>query len=249
MSQSGIYLFCFAGPNVMVNMDRVRIQRFPICSAVVTEVEVEEFSAENTENADWLLPRVTWHEQAVEAVMAQSPVLPAPFASIFSSPEKLARFVEVHQALIAGFLKNTTDKHEWSVRVFADPNRAAEPVMAAVQAQTSFSGSAPATSQPYERKNRADTAGSALEPIITAVADDLGKLASARADRKSIGGDDAKRSELKHWAFLVPDDRVEAFRALADAATREYGPHGLEFRVSGPWPPYSFVPKLPAPSD
>jgi hypothetical protein len=249
MSQPGIYLFCFARSDVAVNLDRVRIQRFATCSAVFSEVEIEEFSAENMENADWLLPHVTWHEHVVETTMAQSPVLPAPFASIFSSPEKLAQFVEVHQARIAGFLKDITGKQEWSVRVFADPDLAAEPVTAAAREQTERSSLATATRHPRERKNRPDTGGSALETVITAVAEDLGKLALARASRKPIGGDDGARLELHHWAFLIPDDQVEVFRALAAAAAREYEPHGLEFRVSGPWPPYSFVPQLPIPSE
>ena len=248
MSQSGIYLFCFARPDVAVNMDRVRIRRFATCSVVFSEVEIGEFSAENTENTDWLLPRITWHEQVVETTMAQSPVLPAPFASIFSSPEKLVQFVEVHQARIAEFLKDITGKQEWSVRVFADPDLAAVTGSAAAREQSERSGLATATRHPREMKNRPDRGGSALETVITRVAEILGRLALARAPRKPIGGDDGARPELHHWAFLIPDDQVEVFRALAAAAARIFEPHGLEFRVSGPWPPYSFVPHLPIPS-
>ncbi len=243
----GTYVFCFAEPNVKVDLDRVRTQRSAACSAVISEVEVEEFSQENMENADWLLPRATWHEQVVETVLALSPVLPAPFGTLFSTPEKLSQYIELNQERIARFLREIAGKQEWSLKVAADLQLVSEPpVMAAAQGQqqADLSGLTPGARYLEEKKKRSQPEGSALEPIISAVAEDLGTIASARVARKVVNEEDAERPVLQHWAFLVPGNQVDVFRALAEAAAREYGPHGLEFRVSGPWPPYSFVPEL-----
>ena len=57
--------------------------------AVLSEVERREFCGQaaeaRLEDLEWLGPRVCRHEAAIEEVMRQTPVLPARFATLFTS--------------------------------------------------------------------------------------------------------------------------------------------------------------------
>jgi len=47
-----------------------------------------------------------------------------------------------------------------------------------------------------------------------------------------------------NWAFLVAHSELERFRQQVDALSGEGNLGGLLLRMSGPWPPYSFAPRL-----
>ncbi|OKJ65410.1 gas vesicle protein [Streptomyces sp. CB02009] len=50
----------------------------------------------------------------------------------------------------------------------------------------------------------------------------------------------ASGADFLNFSLLVPDDRREEFRTVAAGLARQIG-DGVEFRLSGPLPPYSFV--------
>ena len=52
------------------------------------------------------------------------------------------------------------------------------------------------------------------------------------------------KDSILNWAFLVPRHATAEFHARMDLMNRDYGPEGLGFELSGPWPPYSFSPPL-----
>ena len=235
MPQDAIYLFCFAGAKAAVKADGVWVHRFDCCSAVVTRVPVDEFSEANLQNPDWLVPRATWHEQVVEATMRTSPVLPAPFGTLFSGLESFGQFVDAHVDQIRSFLREVSGREEWSVKVRADKRL----VPPAADVTTMPPG------QRYLHEKKAGSRTDPVSPLQRAaqeVLGDLGDMAHAHAVRKAF--DEEEKRVIAHTAFLVDEDRREAFHALVAAAAQEYQPHGLEFAVSGPWPPYSFVPAL-----
>jgi hypothetical protein len=43
---------------------------------------------------------------------------------------------------------------------------------------------------------------------------------------------------------LLTGSAIAQFREEVDQANRNYEPQGLLLRLSGPWPPYRFVPAL-----
>ena len=42
-------------------------------------------------------------------------------------------------------------------------------------------------------------------------------------------------------AYLVDRDRAAEFGAAVDALAAHWAPRGLEFQLTGPWPPYNFT--------
>jgi hypothetical protein len=71
-----------------------------------------------------------------------------------------------------------------------------------------------------------------LDPLVAQSVD-----ASSRSRRGDV---------VSNRSYLVHRDREEAFRLEVDRLAQEYEPSGVEVRLTGPWPPYSFVGIEPA---
>jgi hypothetical protein len=232
-----IYLFCFAEPDAPVDaLEGVFAERFHSCAAVVSEAAPEEFTAEHLEDVAWVAPRACRHEEVVETITRSSPVLPARFGALFSSSQALSRFAAVHGPAIAEFLAKVKTREEWSVKVFAAPRPAA--------AAEDSAGLSPGALYLRQKSllRKADAPDAAIEAAAAAMRDDLERLAFATADRKRIA--EPGQRLLANWAFLLDKPRVDAFRERAAASAA-----GITARISGPWPPYSFVPELPVPEE
>jgi hypothetical protein len=47
-----------------------------------------------------------------------------------------------------------------------------------------------------------------------------------------------------NWAFWTAREDADDFRARVDRANEQNDRQGLLLQLSGPWPPYSFLPSL-----
>ena len=74
---------------------------------------------------------------------------------------------------------------------------------------------------------------------LAALADEAAVLPRGRSN--GGGGPAARREPVLNGAYLVPEARVERFHAAVAEMRERDGPLGLEFEVTGPWPPYNFV--------
>ncbi|MDO9130675.1 MAG: GvpL/GvpF family gas vesicle protein, partial [Anaerolineales bacterium] len=50
-----------------------------------------------------------------------------------------------------------------------------------------------------------------------------------------------KEKMVLNGVYLVDKGRVEAFRAELESLEKDYGRLGLDYKLTGPWPPYNFV--------
>ena len=217
-------------------------------AAVFSEVRLADFCGEEAEarqqDLAWLAPRVLSHEAVIEAVMREGPVLPAPFATLFSDAASLRRFVLEHQQAIGGFLNGLGDRREWAVKGLF---KSAESRLQAP------SGALPEPSSPglryfeqkrsqlqFERDSKAR-----LREFCARAAGTLGALSSASRERRCPAAADPGAEVLFNWAFLLSPSSLTAFRAAVDALNGEGPVAGLALVLTGPWPPYSFAPALP----
>ncbi len=236
-----LYLFCLARTDQLDNFAEPEIFLHPFSgiSAVLSRVSTEEFCGAEAEahmqELAWITPRAHRHQQVIEKVMRHSPVLPARFATLFSSQERLENFLAEHTAAISKFLTNMVDKEEWAVKGLLDRTAAIDKLAAEQIAQAQLS-EAPGKRYFQERRIRMAAekqVNSWLKQVCTEIADEL----------KSLAVDFSKRQVLDtemvvNWAFLVPSHQVTEFCAKIEQLNVKYA--GLVFEYSGPWPPYSF---------
>ena len=223
--------------------------------AAYCEVDLDEFVGERAEaqlqDLAWLGPRVFRHEVVIEQIMKQAPVLPARFATLFSSLDSLDQFVLEHRKGIAGFFTELGGQQEWAVKGLLDRANALEKL------------SHPAAEEPastlggrylQERRIKAQVErefSQRLKMFCQHVAADLAAQAGTFRERKVVESvAEGKEAEVVlNWAFLIPQAAIEAFKASLNRFNDDDAFPGLVLTLSGPWPPYSFVPDLPSGAD
>ncbi len=260
--QLGIYFFCLARAHVVAALEGAGIEDcFPLAAwqfedvaAVVSPVRIADFCGPEAEarmqDLEWLGPRACRHEAVIEQVMRLSPVLPARFGTLFSSPERLTEFLSRHRDTISPFLDFVTGMGEWAVKGVADRARAEERILSELAAAEEGKLSlTPGRRYFQQQRARADAGKEVnrwLKSVCGRIVEELSRQAARSCQRQVLRYGSAGRGGevVLNWAFLVPESRVPAFRTQVDQANADYAQHGLLFELSGPWPPYSFCPSL-----
>ena len=252
------YLYCLAPSSRDIQASATgvdgrhatRLRAYGESCAAYCEVDLDEFVGERAEaqlqDLAWLGPRVCRHEVVIEQIMNQAPVLPARFATLFSSLDSLDKFVLEHREAIAGFFTELGGQQEWAVKGLLDRAGALERL------------SHPAEEEPagslggrylQERRIKAQTErelNQRLRTFCQHVAAALGARAGGFRERKVVApAAEATAAEVVlNWAFLIPPEDLEDFRASLQRFNDDEAFPGLLLALTGPWPPYSFVPDL-----
>ena len=223
--------------------------------AVLSEVSLEEFCGEAAEarlqDLTWLGPRVGRHETVVEEAMRHSPVLPARFATLYASIGSLQEFVLQHRTAIAAFFSGIGDQQEWAVKGLLVRARAREAMRSASRSAGEAATPSASPGALYFQRKRIETGLNKqlnlwLQEGCQRAAAELRALAGGFRERKVLGQGGAEEGAevVLNWAFLLPLAGVADFRRRVARLNSEHVSRGLSLWLTGPWPPYSFVPAL-----
>ncbi len=262
MDSRQIYLYCFASSALLSAIEAggvdgknpVFLQPCTDVVAVVSFVSAEEFSGLSDENGTAELARVGLlacrHEEVVERAMLHSPVLPMRFGTIFDSQKSLQSRLEKCHEGIKIFLHTVSGMEEWAVKAFL--NRAVacgqylEETLAAQGREMPLSRGALYLKERRMRAFCQDAVSRLVEEICKSAGEQLARIAGDLRVRKPLACEppEGGRDMIINWAFLVSRDKVSDFCAGVRGANEQCAVPGLVFEVSGPWPPYSFCPRL-----
>lgn len=262
--ETALYLFCFARGDAVRGLQAtavdghrplLTIQHSPDVWAVASEVAREDFSGPAAElhlqQLAWVAPRAVRHEAVLEEVMAHSPVLPLPFGTLFSSAEVLSKFVDQHRETIARFLQRVAGHAEWSVKGWLDRKQALQGLTSTRLAaeQNRLSALPPGTRHFAEQRISRDIEsglGLWLDETRHSVANDLTGYASdfRECALSPRAHSESGAEEVLNWAFLLPASAISSFQERVQQANLDHRPQGLSLQLSGPWPPFRFVPAL-----
>ncbi len=257
-----LYLYCLARPEALAAIDGpgvdgerpLELIPFRDIAAVVSAVGVDDFLGPPAEarmrDLAWVGPRVCRHEEVIERAMRVSPVVPARFATLFSSRETMATWLETHHDAISRALDRFADHEEWAVKGTLDRRKAeARFVAAALARQEGVLSSSPGRRYFEERRIQAGI-GQEIDAWLKEVSAGIGRALLDHAvdfrEREVVSGagPDEAGARILNWAFLVPRGSVGDFEARVQRISAEHALHGLVLDLSGPWPPYSFCPSL-----
>jgi hypothetical protein len=262
--KKALYLFCFARSELVGELEGrgvdgrhplVVLRASPELGAVVSEVFLEDFCGPAAERRmrelAWVGPRALRHEAVVEQVMRHSPVLPVRFGTLFSSQESLAQFLDAHRKTISQFLERVSDQEEWSVKGLLDRRQAGQALISAsLGAQEQQLAALPPGRRYFEEQQIRAVAekqlGLWLNETCRRVETDLMRQAANFCECPVVLREPAESGVelVLNWAFLLPRSVTTAFRARVNELNADHAPKGLVFELSGPWPPYRFVPSL-----
>lgn len=206
-------------------------------AGVVSRVSLEEFDEaalpERLGDAEWLEQKIRTHEQVLEAALATGAVVPCRFCTVYRDEHHLRRFLAERGDALAETLARLDGRVELGVKAFAAPAASGD------EASQAESGRAYLEARRRERQAHDDLARSRGE-LAAALHERL--LAAAEAgvvldlQSRDVSGREAEM--IFNGAYLIRD-RARFEDALAAAA---YHREDVELELTGPWPPYNFVP-------
>jgi len=266
--ESAVYLFCLApskllpevvGKGVSGNESLAR-EDFDGISAVYCLVPLDDFEGptaeERLQDLEWLGPRAVRHAEVIEQVMYHCPTFPARFGTLFSSLESLRQLLLVNDGRIREFLKSVRGKEEWAVKVLMDRGRAIEALVSIrLESHAETLDTLSPGARYFREKQLRAQAEKEISQEIRAICDGVGTdlaVCAHKVKARSLAGGMLGESELDiiaNWAFLVSVTKVNELRSRVLKAEEEFKERGLIFRITGPWPPYSFAPPLQMESD
>ena len=263
-SRQVLYIFCFARPNLVGAIEGAGVDdgqtlrvfpHSPALCAIICEVAQEDFcgpaAEQRMQQLAWVGPRALRHEAVVEMVMRRSPVLPVRFGTLFSSPASLAEFLETHHKTISQFLDRMANQEEWSLKGLLDRKQAAQArISAGLESQQELLAKLPPGARYFQEQRIRSGAEKELtqwlDQICRHVASDLVQRAEDFRESPVVSHEhpESGTEVVLNWAFLLPLGSSPAFRARIDQLNSSNAPAGLVLEMSGPWPPYRFVPPL-----
>lgn len=197
----------------------------------VSAVDQVAFSREleaNMENLEWLAVHGVRHQQVVGDIAQEQTIVPARFATLFSSPAALVKDVEARKSALKKVFARIADSDEWGVKVLVEEQPPAA------------TATAPASGRDYLRqkaariKKRPENSDAEIQQLAA----ELEKVASESAPTGKVSG--AQPGLLWQATFLVARSRRKQWEAVLERFVKQWrGKRRIE--VTGPWPPYSFV--------
>ena len=234
-------------------------------TAITSRVSVDAFGraapGENGRDLDWVGQKVLAHDRVVKAALAAGPVIPLRFGAVVRSESDVRRILAEHHDRLLDALDALDGKKEWGVKIAIREKALTRQVSLTSDRvrelngegdEPDAAGGAASGRAYFRRKKRGEVvreeAGRALREAVADCHRQLSEVASdsavlpvrapAPGEAEPPGG-----TARVAWngAYLVADDDTERFHALAAELAERYAAHGLEFEVTGPWPPYNFV--------
>jgi hypothetical protein len=149
------------------------------------------------------------------------------------------------------FLERVTDQEEWSIKGLLDRKQAGEALMAArLAAQQGQLATLPPGTRYFQEQRIRSAAEKELslwlDQTCQQVASELRKQASDFRECQVVPREppESGTEVVLNWAFLLPRGTTAAFRLRIDQVNESHATRGLVLKLSGPWPPYRFVPPL-----
>jgi hypothetical protein len=218
-------------------------------SAVPLSDYGEEALGARLEDASWTAVRALRHEGVVEHFARRAAVAPLRFGTIYLKRESVSRMLEERGEELRRVVARLEGREEWGVNVYAERAKLKSEVarLSPRLREMSERADSSAPGQAYllrkkidalrDEETRAETKRAAAEMEAALAA------ASVGAARLRLLKDEAnERGELAaKFAFLVPREAFDAFRAAAERLAERYAPLGFRIELTGPWPPYNFA--------
>jgi Gas vesicle synthesis protein GvpL/GvpF len=212
-------------------------------AAIVSSVPLSEFGEGSLQShlhdPVWLEEKVRAHDAVLEAALGRIPLVPFRFGTIYRGEEQVRAMLREHGELTAT-LKRLGGKIELGVKGFLDPEQ-----FDAHRAEEAPAG--PGGTAYLLRKQAERDLAEAREAFRVGLAHEAhGRLAAAATDARA---NPVQRPEVAgrpgemflNAAYLVSVEGTEGFRSVLGELRSSHASDGVEYELTGPWPPYNFV--------
>ncbi len=211
-------------------------------NAIISSVALLDFTGEageiNLQNVAWLTPRACRHALVIDKLMEQGAVYPLSFGTLFSNIKALEQEMKVRANAVLAVLHHVAGCQEWSLEATLNRKKAVDYLLVEGLQSGQFILPEGAGRRHLEeqklRRNLASELNGWLTQCLTSIQDELRSLTHDFRSRRIT--DD----KVLHTVYLLPVEKVAAFQQQVSIISTRFDAYGFNFRVTGPWAPYSF---------
>jgi gas vesicle protein GvpL/GvpF len=224
-------------------------------TALVSRVPKHEFDADalrrNLNDIEWLGRVARAHEHVLEGVLSTTTIVPLRLCTLYESDDGVRQMLEHEQSALTGALTALAGREEWGVKLLVDPEKlqqvAEGRATAAAGVQPELDGQSAGGAYLLRRKLERQVREESNALMAATVETLRAELEAFALDMVTRPAQNPELSGLQgrmilNAALLVDADGVNRLHALARAIEADYGDLGAQVIVTGPWPPYNFVP-------
>jgi hypothetical protein len=227
--------------------------------ALVSRVPLSEFGAEplrrNLNDLPWLERVARSHEAVLERALEQATIVPVRLCTIFDDEQGAERMLEQQRAQLGAALEALAGRSEWSVKLLVD-RAALEAAARGEEADAEADAAAPGSGAAYMLRRREERqlreladriAGELAEDVHSGLRDCASDAVLNAPQNRELSGHEGEM--LLNGAYLVEAANVERLREAVAELQDRHRDLGARLVLSGPFPPYNFVPRPePAPA-
>jgi Gas vesicle synthesis protein GvpL/GvpF len=224
-------------------------------AALVSRVPLAEFGEEplrsNLNELEWLERVARRHEAVLERALERATIVPLRLCTIFQDEDGARRMLEEQRPALTAALERLTGHEEWGVKLLVDRaaleatarDLSAEAPAREEEIDTRSAGGAYMLRRRLERQVREDAdrlAVSVSDDVHARLQDWASDAVLNPAQNRELSGHEGEM--LLNGAYLVETPKVGRLGELVDELQDRYRALGATLELTGPWPPYNFVP-------
>src|SRR5690348_3202316 len=182
------------------------------------------------------------HEHVIETVMKAHTIIPMSFGTVFRTDDDIREVLKSIYPSLKDVLKQMANKLEFGLKVTWDRDRIVEELKRENEEIHRFQHELTRKhlqSTYFARMQLGRMIDKALAEraaeVVREIYDGLRAVCVASRDNKVIGD-----KMIMNAAFLIQKDKEPEFDAAVNAVAQKFGDR-LNFKYTGPWPPYNFV--------
>ena len=182
------------------------------------------------------------HEHVIETVMKGKTIIPMSFGTVFRTDDDIREVLKSIYPSLKDVLKQMANKLEFGLKVTWDRDRIVEELKRENEEIHRFQHELTRKhlqSTYFARMQLGRMIDKALAEraaeVVREIYDGLRAVCVASRDNKVIGD-----KMIMNAAFLIQKDKETEFDAAVNAVAQKFGDR-LNFKYTGPWPPYNFV--------
>jgi hypothetical protein len=233
----------------LARLEGVELIRHSGLTAVVRAVPLDEYDEavlpERLNDRDWLERNVRAHEDVLQAVAAVTAVVPLRFGAIYRSRDQVLRMLDERGGEFCSTLERVRGHVELGVKVWVDLSAFERPLGAEDVPTAGSTGAAYLQRRRAEQERSREAAARCAE-LAEETHRRLSEIAVEAVANRPQPRELTGRSEamLLNGAYLVRSGDEELRREVERLAA-EHSPEGVEYELTGPWPPHNFAGEQP----
>lgn len=223
-------------------------------AVLVSRVPLSEFGEDalrrNLNDLDWLERVAREHETVLEKALAGGTIVPLRICTIFADEEGVARMLTERRPALDTALDVLEGREEWGVKLTVDRaaleaaarDRAPDDLDQQLEGQSAGGAYMLRRRQERQLREAADRlAGGLAEDVHARLQDWAADAVVNPPQNPELSGHEGDM--LLNAAYLVEAAKVERLHELVEELRERHSELGARIELTGPWPPYNFVPR------